>query len=57
MRQQMCAQAKDPAQCVARAKERAERRRAMIEACKDRKDQDWHHCMREQRRAQRGERT
>lgn len=54
--EQMCAQSKDPAQCLARAKERAERHKAragerekMREACKDKKGDEMRHCLREQR--------
>ncbi len=48
MRKEMCAQAKDPAQCEARAKAGAERRAKAREACKDKPEADRRACMREQ---------
>ena len=53
MRHEMCAQAKDPAKCEARAKERTARvqeRRAKIRAaCKDKQGDELKSCIREQR--------
>jgi Spy/CpxP family protein refolding chaperone len=56
MIEQGCARSKDPAQCLARAKERAERHKAraaerekMREACKDKKGDEMRNCLREQR--------
>ena len=49
MRREICAQAKDPAACEARAKERAERRARIHEACKDKKGEELRACIREQR--------
>jgi hypothetical protein len=48
MRKEMCAQAKDPAQCEARAKAGAERRAKAHEACKDKPEGERRACMREQ---------
>ena len=48
MRKEMCAQAKDPASCEARAKAGAERRARAREACKDKPEAERRACMREQ---------
>jgi Spy/CpxP family protein refolding chaperone len=54
--QHRCAQARDPAQCMARAKERAERHKARAErrekareACKGKEGEALRDCLREQR--------
>ena len=61
MRQHMCAQAKDPAQCEARAKERMamrekrmEMRQKAHEACTGKRGEELKSCLREQRDKHRG---
>jgi hypothetical protein len=49
VQREACAQAKDPAQCEARAKEGMAKREKAREACKDRKGDDYRACIREQR--------
>jgi hypothetical protein len=45
----MCAQAKDPKACEAKAKEVAARRDAIREACKDKKGDEFRACAQEHR--------
>jgi hypothetical protein len=47
MRDQMCAQSKDPAKCKAEAEKRGEAFKKAREACKDKKGDEARACMRE----------
>jgi hypothetical protein len=49
MRVHMCAEAKDPAQCEARAKEAAERRKQAMAACQGKQGEEMRACMQAQR--------
>jgi hypothetical protein len=50
----MCAQAKDPGKCEARAKQRGAARKAAMEACKGKQGDELKSCMRDQREKMRG---
>ena len=61
LRAQLCAQAKDPAKCEARAKQRValrekrmEARQKAAEACTGKRDEELKSCLREQHRMNRG---
>ena len=51
MRKEICAQAKDPAQCAAKTKAQAEKRQQAREVCKDKKGDEIKACLQEQRMA------
>ena len=59
MRDQVCAQAKDPAKCKAHAEKhgakRAEHRKEMMKACEGKKDDELRKCVRDERAKRRAE--
>lgn len=62
MRDQMCAQTRDPAQCRAHAEkqgerhaERSDQRKEMMKACEGKKDDELRKCVRDEQARRRGE--